>query len=295
MILPSGDVYSDIALMIQTWTFKNTESMELSGCRACYGKNEKDLVPTQKDCTTCITEDPFSYCGLYHLSLEKLINIDNSNQCENKKWVVNSSQINLEEDRCDYYNHDRYKCCFETRNNDSKNKSKGEYEIYNDATGLGCGIDVCKIHLNFFNKYNISGIHDLKSWNAKIAYTAGRRLGGKNCRMLHLYSLSMAIPILINLFFSSVIFYIDLESRVSTKYEVPFLLLLFYPQWRTLKIVVKYFFHKSDDELIAQLDENEKQVAFIEPFCESGLQVSNPLIHLNQNKTTKYFNLMHLQ
>ena len=82
------------------------------------------------------------------------------------------------------------------------------------------------------------------------------------------------MPILINLLFSSVIFYIDLKSGVSTKYEVPFLILLLYPQWRTMKILVQYFFHKNVEELADQLDENEKQVSFIEPFCESGLQVS---------------------
>ena len=40
LILPSGDVYSDVALMIQTWTFQNVESRELVSCRACYGKDE---------------------------------------------------------------------------------------------------------------------------------------------------------------------------------------------------------------------------------------------------------------
>jgi len=87
----------------------------------------------------------------------------------------------------------------------------------------------------------------------------------------------MAIPIFINLLFSSVIFYIDLKSRVATKYEVPFLILLCYPQWRTFKILVKYFFHKNDEELTDQLDENDRQVSFIEPFCESGLQVLTTL------------------
>ena len=60
IILPSGDVYSDIALMIQTWTFQNIESTELSGCRACYGKDEQDLLSSQKDCTMCITKMIFS-------------------------------------------------------------------------------------------------------------------------------------------------------------------------------------------------------------------------------------------
>merc|ERR1711994_629662 len=137
------------------------------------------------------------------------------------------------------------------------------------------------MHLNTV-KYHVyhDKYHDLKLWKSSIVYdTYGTRYGGKNCRLLRIYSWSMAIPILINLFFSSVIFYIDLKSGESTNYEIPFLILLFYPQWRTFKILVRYFFHKSDEELTNQLDENDKQVSFIEPFCESGLQVSH-LFHI---------------
>ena len=71
MMLPSGDVYSDVALMIQTWTFKNIESEELFGCRACYDKDEQDLVPSQKDCTTCVTKNYEFLCGTYVLFLKK--------------------------------------------------------------------------------------------------------------------------------------------------------------------------------------------------------------------------------
>ena len=83
----------------------------------------------------------------------------------------------------------------------------------------------------------------------------------------------MVIPILFNFIFSGVIFYNDWRSGLSSKYEVPFLLLLLYPQWRTLKILMRYFTHKEEEELANQLDENDKEVSFIEPFCESGLQV----------------------
>ena len=205
-----------------------------------------------------------------------MIDIENNNQCENKKWGVNSKGI-LEEGGCD-----NHLCCFETNNNHSKINSKGEDKMYNDTTGVGCGVDVCKVAFDSVN-YWVDGINDLTSWNSKISYDAsGRRYGGKNCRLLRIYSWSMAIPILINLLFSSVIFYIDLKCGVSTKYEVPFLVMLFYPQWRTIKILFNYFFHKNEEELTNQLDENDKQVSFIEPFCASGLQVSNHLIYLNQ-------------
>ena len=272
MILPSGDVYSDIALMIKTWTFENIESVELSGCRACYGKDEKDLMPSQKDCTTCITRKGFA-CGGYFLTLEKINDIEKFNQCEDKKWGMNWRKGILEEGECDN-NHD---CCFELKDNRSNIKSNGERKIYNDITGIGCGVDVCKVHLDYLDRH---GIHDFKSWKSNITYDKfyGGKVGGKNCRMLRIYSWSMAIPILMNLFFSSVIFCTDLKSGVTTKYEGLFLIFLFYPQWKTLKILVGYFFHKNEATLTNQLDENDKQVSFIEPFCESGLQVCSFII-----------------
>ena len=133
MILPSGDVYSDVALMIQTWTFKNIDSVELIGCRACYGKDEQDLLHSQKDCTTCITKNLGFWCGDFALSLKKLTDIENNNQCENKKWGVNYKNGSLEEGECD----DNNDCCFETNNNHSKIKSKCENNIYNAKTGVG--------------------------------------------------------------------------------------------------------------------------------------------------------------
>ena len=53
-ILPTGDVYSDILLMFQTWTFQNTDSLEMIGCRSCFGKSEKDLYPTMNECKMCL-------------------------------------------------------------------------------------------------------------------------------------------------------------------------------------------------------------------------------------------------
>ena len=56
MMLPSGDVYSDVYLMYQTWTFQNTDSIEMSGCRACFGKSVKDLFPKKHESEKCITK-----------------------------------------------------------------------------------------------------------------------------------------------------------------------------------------------------------------------------------------------
>ena len=291
LFLPSGDVYSDVILMYQTWTFQNTESIEMSGCKACYGKDEPDLFPAQKTCTTCITKNLAILCGKYTSVLNKLFNMEHDKQCENKKWSIYKNGTLVEGD-C--YRH--HYCCFETKNNSTKMKSKDENKLYSDSesnhaisygdyynddkTGLGCGIDACNIHLDYVKHYKgVSRIHDFKSWKSKVGYSSntGLRYGGKNCRLLRIYSWSMAIPISINLIFSSMIFYNDVKSKKSTKYETLFLILLMYPQWRTLKVLVRYFFHKDEEQLTNQLDANDKEVSFVEPFCESGLQVSKDI------------------
>ena len=146
--------------------------------------------------------------------------------------------------------------------------------IIGDRKGVDCGMDTCKIHLDYLHYY-VDGMNDLQSWQTKIGYRKGRiRVGGRNCHLLRVYAWTMAIPIMINLVFSGVIFYNDWKSGLSSKYEVPFLLLLLYPQWRTLKLLMKYLSHKDEEKLVNQLDENDKEVSFIEPFCESALQVN---------------------
>ena len=44
VILPTGDVYSDVGLMVKTLRFDLGDTIELSGCRSCYGKDEGDLI-----------------------------------------------------------------------------------------------------------------------------------------------------------------------------------------------------------------------------------------------------------
>ena len=402
IILPTGDVYSDIILMIKTWNFRNAESIELIGCRACYGKTEEDLFSTQKDCSMCITKNEEFLCGQYYKSLNKLVEIENKDTCENKKWGVGYSflvpgvlDVTLEEGGCDI-NHN---CCIETKNRLSKigtkdgksnnsfrlnpnflvdcnnhflidlssnvfttclvvGKTKGflcalkvvnihkdkikalvqanqkefsqpkftgiayhfilkynstddsyslkdivrveindiktiderfecgllikprNINILGDKVGDDCGLDSCKVHLDYFH-YHLDGIYDLKSWQTTIGYDNGQiRVGGKNCHMLRLYAWSMVVPIAINFLFSGVIFYMDVKSEFSSKYEVPFLLMLLYPQWRTLKILTKFLMHQNTEELTNQLDNNDKDVSFIEPFCESGFQVGELLLYV---------------
>ena len=145
--------------------------------------------------------------------------------------------------------------------------------ILGDKKGVDCGMDSCKLHLDYLHE-NVFGIHDLQSWQTKIRYVNGRvKVGGRNCHLLRMYAWTMVVPMLINLLFSGVVFYDDLISGRSNKFELPFLLLFLYPQWRAFKILLRYLDHKDEDDLVRSLNENEKEVSYIEPFCESGLQV----------------------
>ena len=89
-ILPTGDVYSDLLLMFQTWNFQNTESIEMTGCRACFGKSEEDLYPTLNDCETCLTKNDYFECGGFLSTMNKIREVKNRKKCENQKWAMNN-------------------------------------------------------------------------------------------------------------------------------------------------------------------------------------------------------------
>ena len=76
IILPSGDVGSDLNLMYQTLTFDLGDSKELEGCKSCYHKTEQDVYYSEKEltsneCKTCLY-DPYLNCGGYPPFLKKV-------------------------------------------------------------------------------------------------------------------------------------------------------------------------------------------------------------------------------
>ena len=262
VIVPSGDVYSDIMLMYQTWTFRNSESLEMSGCRACFGKTDEDLVSRSRNqCNTCITKG--QCCGKYFKVINKLLELENRNGCDDSKWnVLWNPHIGstLKEGKClrkMTKEGDWSVCCFETKNQTSEMNKR-------------CGLDVCKVHFEWVGKY----FGNLDVWKTKNIYESGAtKIGGKDCYLYRLYSKSMLIPIVLNLLFSVVTFYHDVKSGNADKFEITFLLLLFYPQWKMLKTLIKYLKNKDEQELIENVAQNDKEFPLFEPFCESGPQV----------------------
>ena len=204
MIVPTGDIYSDIMLIYESLTFSNIKSLELSGCRACYHKTNKDLLPFRKKCTLCITKNDkhrHRKCGQFKTFIDKYLEMENEYQCSHSKWAVHENG-SLTEGKCD-----KHACCFETKNTTS-------------TLNRDCGLDVCKVHLDFLRPL---GVKDLDSWKTASPGFTGRQLGGKNCRLLRTYSKTMMIPIAINLVFNSLIFYQDIRSGSASKFEILFL------------------------------------------------------------------------
>ena len=264
VIVPSGDVYSDIMLMYQTWTFRNTESLEMSGCRACFGKTDEDLLLRSKGhCIPCITKKSWHAwggCGKLFKAINKLLELESRNECDDSKWRVYGNGT-LEEGKCRsesfWGSEKRSHCCFETKSQKSE-------------MNQNCGVDVCSLHLEVLEYY----LKNLDLWKIKTTYVEGTKIGGKSCYLNRIYSKSMLIPIALNLLLSAVMFYQDVKSGHANKFEITFLLLLFYPQWKMLKTLMKYLKNKDEQELINNVAQNDREFPLFEPFCESGLQVS---------------------
>ena len=102
--------------------------------------------------------------------------------------------------------------------------------IIGDKLDSDCGLDSCKVHLDYLH-YWADGMHDLHSWSLNNGYAFKKqKVGGKGCRLLRVYAWSMAIPIIINLIFSGIVFFSDIKSGRAKKYESPFLVSFCYPQ-----------------------------------------------------------------
>ena len=72
VLLPSGDIYSDVNLTFKTLTFKLGESTLLQGCKICHDKTEDDVYKVRnQSCQQCLYSVGYA-CGHYPQLLEKL-------------------------------------------------------------------------------------------------------------------------------------------------------------------------------------------------------------------------------
>ena len=135
-----------------------------------------------------------------------------------------------------------------------------------------CGLDSCLIHLQSLRfKLNISSLDD---WKYKTYYKAGTKLGGQTCQLLWKYGLVILVPVLLNMAFHSFVFFEDLGNGKATMVDIIFVPLLFYPQWKMIRILGTFVNDRNKDKLNEEMDKFECEVGSMEPFLESAIQVS---------------------
>ena len=90
IFLNSFDVYSDTALAYNALTFNLGDSLLLSGCRACHGKDNIDVFNCRNSfCKQCLTKNHMFTCGRSFEMLDRLLELQNKHSCENEPFAFN--------------------------------------------------------------------------------------------------------------------------------------------------------------------------------------------------------------
>ena len=135
-----------------------------------------------------------------------------------------------------------------------------------------CNQHSCLVHLQYLHRY--TNMYDLRTWKKTTQYIVGVKVGGYSCTLLRVYGFAIFVPILLNLLSNIVMFMNDLRIQKANKLEVIPLLLLFYPQYKTLKFLLMFaLYHQQEEILNRDKEDHARDVASLEPFLESSLQV----------------------
>lgn len=140
-------------------------------------------------------------------------------------------------------------------------------------TGHFCNEDICLTHLKALHSY--SSILGFAEWRKKTDYVTGIKVGGLTCNLLKIYGSSIIIPMIFNFLFNAVWYIKDVREKKANILEVIPLLLLFYPQYKTVKFIAQFLFiHFDEKRLVEEKEENDRTIVYLEPYIESCLQVS---------------------
>ena len=138
-----------------------------------------------------------------------------------------------------------------------------------------CNEDSCLSHIKSLHSRSTK-ITDLSGWRANNDYVFGISVGGATCKMLQIYGLAMLFPILLNLGFNMNVFTEDVKHKNANFIELIPVIMLMYPQYKTLKILLRYaLFHRDENQLKYDKEEIERRISPLEPFLESCMQVSS--------------------
>ena len=106
VFLNSFDVYSDIILAFDVLTFNLGESLILSGCKVCHGKEDSDVYSVKnRSCQQCLTRNRDFECGEIYAILEKLSKLEQTKTCDKAmfgvSWNLTSNSYRWNNKKCD--------------------------------------------------------------------------------------------------------------------------------------------------------------------------------------------------
>ena len=129
-----------------------------------------------------------------------------------------------------------------------------------------CNEDVCKQHINWLiTESNI--IKDFSSWKENKDFIHGRTVGGKLCKAMRYYALSLIVPIALNFIFTFFAWLVDYRNGETHFATILIVGLQFYPQWRALR-----YMYSSNDRKRQGIDQRCVSLQTLE-LWESVLQV----------------------
>ena len=81
------------------------------------------------------------------------------------------------------------------------------------------------------------------------------------------------MPLLLNMIFHISMFCRDLKKQKVSWVEFISVILMWYPQWKCVKMLCSYLYHKDERRLQNEKQTYEREVETIEAFAEAGIQV----------------------
>ena len=137
-----------------------------------------------------------------------------------------------------------------------------------------CDQSVCSIYLHSLGSRFYSKNFDYENWKNLMNFDSSNlRIGGKICGLLTLYGWSILVPILLNMAFQISTFHRDFKDKKVSGFEFLSVIILCYPQWRCIKTLVNFFYHKDETKLQTEKRTYERDLETLEAFTEAGIQV----------------------
>ena len=149
------------------------------------------------------------------------------------------------------------------------------YALKNDKPGIShqCYDDICKLTLSGAS-FLLNRTVDINNWKSFDIYNLGRNWGGRLCSSLHIYGCSILIPVFFHSLFGLWFCYNDIKRGKASYFEVVFAIFSFYPQWKVIKLWLRYTVGNINEaQITEEMDVIDRSVSSIEPFVESCFQV----------------------